>query len=200
MRKLIKYNGTSKDDYFNANSYVAGDFVYSGKAGNDSIFGSYGNDRFKGDGGQDAIYGGGGDDILRGGDGPDGLDGDDGNDKIYGDSGNDIISGGGGRDVLRGGAGADSFVFFASEFDLLSSDVDVVKDFTAKGRNHDTLTFAIQSVGNQVIDTLDDLQPYMFQRGKDLHIIFEAGDTMIVENTKRRELTEDNFYFDPSMF
>ncbi len=67
------------------------DDVYTGGAGNDSLYGYGGHDR------------------LDGGKGNDYIEGGDGNDSLLGSAGSDTISGGGGNNTLTGGAGKDYF-------------------------------------------------------------------------------------------
>ncbi|HKB08326.1 MAG TPA: calcium-binding protein [Candidatus Polarisedimenticolia bacterium] len=72
--------------------------------------------------GNDIIKGGAGDDVLRGGDGDDQLYGNGGYDLLIGGAGNDRLDGGndGRVDILIGGSGADTFVRYATEFDLFA--------------------------------------------------------------------------------
>jgi Ca2+-binding RTX toxin-like protein len=65
-------------------------FLFVGKAGNDTLTGFSGNDTLKGGGGNDVLRGVGGDDTLKGA------------------AGNDRLFGGGGTDVGKGGKGNDT--------------------------------------------------------------------------------------------
>ncbi|MBL0371165.1 calcium-binding protein [Rhizobium sp. KVB221] len=193
MRKVIHKNGTPGNDTFYASTND--DYYYSGRAGSDIIVTLAGNDRLNGDAGQDLVDGGQGNDIIHGGAGYDDLRGEEGKDRLYGDSGNDILYGGMDRDILRGGVGKDSFVFFTNNLTGRGSDLDIVKDFTVKGRNADYLGMAVAGTDGVMITTYDDLVPYMSQRNGDVHIAFDSGDTLIIENVRLRQINEDHFIF-----
>lgn len=197
MRKVIVKSGSPKDDVFYA--VTNDDYVYHAMAGHDIVVALDGNDKLFGDGGIDLLGGGKGNDILRGGDGYDNLKGEDGVDRLYGDGGNDILHGSLDRDILRGGQGKDVFIFITDNLTGRGSDLDIVKEFAVKGRNADFLGLAVAGPDNERIATLSELKPFMSQEGDDVHIIFETGDTMILEDVRLRQLTEDNFLFEPSL-
>jgi len=69
-----------------------------------------GDDMFEGLGGNDTIDGGAGDDVLMGGAGNDTLRGSYGDDHLIGGAGNDILDGGRGSDLLEGGDGDDILI------------------------------------------------------------------------------------------
>jgi len=87
------YNGTSADDYINANivSTVGGHVIPPFP-------------------GSDTLEGYGGNDTLVANDAGDVLLGDDGNDSLVGGAGNDCLDGGDGNDTMVGGAGNDTYV------------------------------------------------------------------------------------------
>ncbi|MDB5522451.1 MAG: ltxA [Rhizobium sp.] len=193
MRKVIREKGTPKDDIFYATTND--DYHYSGRGGNDVIVTLAGNDRLNGDAGVDLVSGGQGNDTIRGGAGYDDLKGEEGKDKLYGDAGNDILHGGMDRDILSGGAGKDSFIFITDNLTGRGSDLDIVKDFAVKGKNADYLGLAVAGADGVMITSYDDLEPYLSQRSGDVHLSFDTGDTMIIENIRLKQLTDDNFLF-----
>ena len=73
-------------------------FLFVGKAGNDSLTGFNGNDTLKGGGGNDVLRGVGGDDTLKGAAG---------NDRLFGGGGTDIGKGGKGNDTCKQGGDQD---------------------------------------------------------------------------------------------
>ena len=75
-----------------ARPMLAGDDIYEGNGGNDTIDGGAGDDDIDGGSGRDTLLGGYGDDHLKGG------------------SGNDTLDGGRGSDLLEGGDGDDTLV------------------------------------------------------------------------------------------
>ena len=85
--------GSAFNDTVTGGPFAGGgtvNFLFVGKAGNDTLTGFSGNDTLKGGGGNDVLRGVGGDDTLKGA------------------AGNDRLFGGGGTDVGKGGPGNDT--------------------------------------------------------------------------------------------
>jgi Ca2+-binding RTX toxin-like protein len=197
MHRLVRQNGTSGDDTFYAVN--VDDYIYHGRAGHDVVVTLDGNDRLFGDGGIDLLGGGKGNDILRGGNDVDNLKGEEGADRLFGDAGNDILHGGMDTDRLVGGKGRDVFIFITDNLTGRGSDLDIVKDFTVDGKNADFLGLAVAGPDGERIATLGELRPYMSQEGRDVHISFETGDTMIIEDVRLNQLSGQNFLFEPAL-
>jgi Ca2+-binding RTX toxin-like protein len=160
----------------------------------DSYNGSNKNNAYDGLGGHDTISGFGGNDKLWGGLGNDGILGGDGNDKIWGGQGFDIINGGAGKDVLSGGTETDAFIFLAGGGKFApGSDVDIITDVDTSGEDMDDIQ--IMNLMNP-IDSFDDIMKYAKQDGKDVRIDFKFGDVLILENTKKGELSPELFMFE----
>ncbi|MGH1577880.1 calcium-binding protein [Planktotalea sp.] len=87
-----------------------GDDVFDGRGGVQNVYISLfaGNDLFRGGDGAESVHGGTGSDTLVGYDGDDSLDGGDARDIILGMNGDDNLIGGDGDDLIRGGSGDDS--------------------------------------------------------------------------------------------
>ncbi|UVC07720.1 hypothetical protein IHQ71_21375 [Rhizobium sp. TH2] len=197
MRIVVRKGGTSGDDIFYASTND--DYIYHAKAGHDIVVTLDGNDRLFGEGGIDLLGGGKGNDILRGGGGYDNLKGEEGADRLFGNAGNDILHGSLDEDILAGGKGRDVFIFITNNVTGRGSDIDVVTDFATSGRNADFLGLAVAGPDDVRIAALKELKPYMSQEGDDVHITFETGDTMILENVRLRQLTQQNFLFEPAL-
>lgn len=195
MRIVIQSDGTPGNDFFYPTTND--DFVYRGLAGHDMIVTRDGNDKLFGGGGLDFLDGGKGDDLLRGGSGVDTLQGADGSDRLFGDAGYDILYGGFGTDEVTGGKGRDVFSFIAM-FGI-GSDVEIVKDFTLKGKNADFLGLAVHNLDGERMRTFKELKPFMSQEGDDVHLTFETDETMIIENVRLHQLKADHFMFEPSL-
>lgn len=153
------------------------------------------NDKFIGKAGNDFANGMDGNDILKGGKGSDILIGYTGNDKLYGDAGSDFLFGGTDRDLLWGGKGTDYFLFYVDSTFGQGSDIDIIKDFKAKGAEKDMIAFVAGPASSEDITSYDDIVDRMSQKGKDVHITFDTGDTLIIENTKIKDLSAGNFAF-----
>ncbi|BAU43277.1 calcium-binding protein [Leptolyngbya sp. O-77] len=121
------------------------------------------------------LDGGGGSDSLSGMGGNDVLCGNNGNDTLYGGTGRDMLWGGRGNDTYYGGAGRDTFVL-----DLLRG-VDVIKDFK-DGTDKIGLT-------NGIVYELLDIK----KEGKHSGIFLGDQKLGVVENTRPRDLTADDF-------
>ncbi|MBF2084406.1 hypothetical protein [Thermoleptolyngbya sp. C42_A2020_037] len=107
--------------------------------------------------------------------GNDVLCGNNGNDTLYGGNGRDMCWGGAGRDTYYGGAGRDTFVL-----DLLRG-VDVIKDYK-DGTDKIGLT-------NGIVYELLDIK----KEGKHSGIYLGDQKLGVVENTRPRDLTADDF-------
>jgi Ca2+-binding RTX toxin-like protein len=197
MHRLVRKNGTSGDDTYYAVNID--DYVYYAKAGHDNVVTLDGNDKLFGQAGLDLLGGGKGNDLLRGGSDADNLKGEEGDDRLFGDGGNDMLYAGMDRDILTGGKGRDVFVFITENLTGRGSDIDIVKDFTVDGRNADFLGLAVAGLDGEHIANLKQLRPYMSQEGSDVHISFETADMMILEDVRLKQLTGENFLFEPSL-
>jgi len=120
--------------------------------------------------------------ILTGRNNISGFGGEIGN-VIRGNAANNKLDGGDGEDILTGGAGRDTFMF---GYDLRN---DYITDFS---NNIDKIRIFNWSG----YDSFDDLD--MSQVGANVEIVFvddEFSETIIVENTKLRQLDADDFIF-----
>ncbi|GGH36852.1 Hemolysin-type calcium-binding repeat-containing protein [Cribrihabitans marinus] len=145
-----------------------------GGAGDDVIRGGAGDDRLYGETGQDTLQGGGGQDLLVGGDGDDRLNGWRGNDTIHGESGNDTMSGGYGSDIFVFSEGNDRLADF-NKFDP----AEKIYMGYAEG-----------------IDNYSDLAAnHMSQRGANVLISDDAGNSLLVVNATLQQLDETDFWF-----
>lgn len=155
--------------------------IYSGKSGNDYIDGWDGNDTLRGDGGNDQLIGNVGDDKLIGG------------------PGKDVLYGGVGKDILTGGSGNDTFLFYTDSLFSQGSDIDIVKDFTAGGKNRDFIAVVATLDNGESIDSYADLKGFMKDKGDDVHITFDSGDKLIIEDVDLKTLSAKNFTFEYEM-
>lgn len=124
----------------------AGDTLFEGFGGSDSIDGGAGNDRIFGDIGRvllsddraASFFGSPQrfDDALRGGAGRDLLFGQLGADTLFGDADGDLLDGGIGNDVLDGGEGNDTLLGDGADDTLGGSKDDHLFDFDAVGVDH----------------------------------------------------------------
>jgi serralysin len=121
------------------------------------------------------LDGGGGSDTLSGMGGNDVLCGNNGNDTLYGGTGRDLLWGGRGNDTYYGGAGRDTFVL-----DLLRG-VDVIKDYKD----------GVDKIGltNGIVYELLDIR----REGRNSGIYLGNQKLGVVENTRPRDLTADDF-------
>lgn len=120
------------------------DFLY-GREGNDVLTGGDGSDRLFGMADDDSLSGGNDNDYLYGDVGNDALFGGVGNDVIYGENGVDTLTGGAGIDYLHGGSGADTFVFAAGDSGTIFGTADLIADFSSAQGDRIDLT-AIDAV------------------------------------------------------
>jgi Ca2+-binding RTX toxin-like protein len=190
-------HGTNKPDHYTGSD--KGD-VYHGLGGDDYIFGAVGNDKLYGDTGADAVYGGLGNDTLYGGAGDDHLYGDMGaqdekpsNDVLFGGAGDDILSGNVGKDKLTGGGGADTFVFYSTpnQAFTIDSEVDIITDFKASGKDHD---YAEIFTDGNVEPDYDAVHALMKQKNGNVEIIFDKHHYLVIEHVKIGQLTSDDFF------
>jgi Ca2+-binding RTX toxin-like protein len=190
-------HGTDKPDHYTGSS---GNDVYHGLGSDDYIFGAVGSDKLYGDDGDDEIYGGVGNDTLYGGTGADHLYGDLGaqdekpsNDVLFGGAGDDVLTGNVGKDTLTGGGGADTFVFYSTpdEFFTQDSEVDIITDFKAGGKNHD---YAQIFTRGNVDPDYESIQAIMKQKGDNVEIVFDKHHILVIEHMKIAQLTSDDFF------
>ncbi|WP_293574554.1 calcium-binding protein [Phaeobacter sp.] len=116
---------------------LSGNDKLSGRDGDDDLTGGAGNDTILGQNGDDTIFAGDDDDFVRGGNGDDqinvsggknNLGGGAGNDSITGASEEDTIFGGGGDDTIFGEGGADTINGGAGNDSLVGgNDEDLIK-------------------------------------------------------------------------
>lgn len=134
----------------------------------------------------DLIFGYLGDDTISGGPGNDNLLGGDGDDAIAGGSGEDVIRGENGNDIISTGSGADMIVFASVD------GMDVVTDFSARGRQHDILD--LSQVG--AIKNFQDLKSDHLERhGSDVLVNASFGNSILLEDVKIRDLDASDFLF-----
>lgn len=88
----------------------AGNDLFRGGAGDETVTTTEGNNTIRGGGGDDTLSGSIGQDLIAGGSGDDSLSGSGGNDTVLGGAGDDVVNGGGSSDVLEGGAGNDTLI------------------------------------------------------------------------------------------
>ncbi|SEW00756.1 serralysin [Cognatiyoonia koreensis] len=175
------YGGSGRDtiSYEKAGSGVRLDLykdtASGGWATNDTIDSFENAEGSKGD---DVILGTVGGNVIKGNRGDDKLIGRSGNDTLFGGSGDDFFDGGTGRDVLYGGSGADVFHFDKGE------DRDFIKGFE---NNVDTLQFDGFASGFDAFDFAE-------QRDNDVIFRFGNGDTVVVEDIRLAQLSNDIEY------
>jgi Ca2+-binding RTX toxin-like protein len=102
---------------------------------------------------------------------------------ILGSSGSNTLKGTSGSDIFAGGGQGDTFVF-AANFGR-----DVIKDFTASGRTHDTIQFS-----KTVFDSFASVLSHATQVGQDV-IISTGSDALTLKNTKLGALNSQDFHF-----
>ena len=131
---------------------------------------------------------------LNGGAGDDTLIGGFGNDKLNGGSGNDRLDGGHGHDTLTGGSGRDTFVVNGSPNHGCigyAPDHTTITDFTATGPEADTIEFG----SDFGFKNFEDVKSHARQDGPNVVITNDKGDTIVLENTRLEDLSEQNFKF-----
>ena len=102
---------------------------------------------------------------------------------ITGSTRSDTLTGTTGNDQLLGKGGDDTFVF-AANFGK-----DVIKDFDAIGRHHDTLQFS-----KSVFDSFASVLDHATQAGNDV-VISSGSDTLTLKNVKLSALDSHDFHF-----
>jgi Ca2+-binding RTX toxin-like protein len=128
--------GGAANDFLLSTSTAAGDTLFggdggddtlNGAGGNDSLLGGSGNDLLYGAGGNDVLFGGLGDDVLIGGGGgaADNVDAGAGNDTITASAGAVTVDGGFGTDTLFGGGDMTSTGIAGVEVFILDSNAGV---------------------------------------------------------------------------
>jgi Ca2+-binding RTX toxin-like protein len=102
---------------------------------------------------------------------------------ILGTTGNDTLTSTAGNDLLGGHGGQDTFVFTANFGN------DVIKDFAAGSRGHDTIQFS-----NNVFDSFASVLSHASQAGQDV-VISAGNDSLTLTNTKIGALNSHDFHF-----
>jgi hypothetical protein len=105
---------------------------------------------------------------------------------LKGLGGTDILTGSRGNDKLYGGADADYFVFNAGD------GTDTIKDFDAKGSDHDVIDLSHVS---GLTDFVDLKAHHMEQAGSSVVIDFTAHDSITLEGVKLKGLSAADFLF-----
>ncbi len=155
----------------------AGGDLFTGDDRGNLLLGGGGHDRLVGGGGADRLSGGTGRDFLAGGQGKDVLKGGLGRDVLNGGRGDDRLLGGGGKDKLKGGKGADTFVFAPGDGrDRIVDFQDDIDQLDLRENGFAGLTDALNRATNVNGDTLFD---------------FGAGDTLLVKDITKAELSDD---------
>jgi Ca2+-binding RTX toxin-like protein len=113
------------------------------------------------------------------------VDGGSGNDTLKGGGKFDILVGADGNDLLTGMGGSDVFVF------KIGSEVDVITDFKTGGSVHDN----IRLQGFSGVDSFEDLQDFMAQKGDDVVLNFGAGDKLVLRDVDIDHLSASDFIF-----
>ncbi|UVC10701.1 hypothetical protein IHQ71_09025 [Rhizobium sp. TH2] len=100
--------------------------------------------------------------------------------------GDDILAGGKGKDTLFGGAGIDTFVFNTDD------DADRIKDFNAKGGDHDVIDLSGLAA---IIDFADLKASHMRQQSTNVVINGTQGDMITLEGVRIKDLDAGDFLF-----
>jgi len=174
-----------------------GNETIAGTGGGNVLKGAGGADHIIGRGGDDALGGGGGRDTLTGGAGNDSIAGDAGRDSLVGGSGDDILFGGVGPDTLRGGSGNDTLVGGEGDDTLFGNGGADIFTFDV-GDGHDTVS-DFQD-GTDLLDFTDfnfasanEARQLATNQGGDVLFDFGGGDTLLVENITKAQLTGADF-------
>jgi len=104
---------------------------------------------------------------------------------IYGTTGNNALISTGGNDIMTGAGGSDTFVFSGMNFGN-----DVITDFRAQGRSHDTIQFS-KSAFSSFAAVLADAA----QVGTDVVISHDAGNSVTLKDVSLSQLTKSDFHF-----
>lgn len=113
------------------------------------------------------------------------VHGNSGDNLMQGKGGDDRIIGFQGDDVLEGGGGNDHFVFRPGYGKDIVTDFDVAQEYVA------LLEFGL--------DSFDDVQPHISQKGDDTWISLGSGDRIILRDVDAGNLTEANFAYNIPM-
>jgi Ca2+-binding RTX toxin-like protein len=154
-------HGSAGDDLFYGGT---GDETLTARGGSDYLFGDLGDDLLKGGKGNDVLQGGEGADVLRGGKGQNVLEGGAGDDLIHGGKGSGLIMGGTGNDMIRTGSGSDVILFNRG---------DGVDTIIADRQGDNTLSFG---GGIRYSDLV------LSREGKNLIIDAGADDRVVLKN------------------
>ena len=112
--------------------------------------------------------------------------GDRGRQELQGTAGDDVLDGGRGRDILIGGAGSDTFIFSTGY------GRDIVRDFNARGRDHDILDL---SGLESVTGFRDVMRNHISVYEGGVMIDGGNGDVIILEGVKLKHLDASDFIF-----
>ncbi len=170
MNAGIKYNIATG---FSDSKLAKGDDLN----GIDGILGGSGKDRSTGDDSANKLVGGGGNDTLVGAKGADLLLGSTGNDTLIGGKGADRLVGGKGNDRLTGGKDADTFVFGNT------GGHDRIVDFQNNRDQLDLSNFGFNNVNKALSKAT--------QMNRDTHFDFGGGDTLVIKDITKLELSDD---------
>jgi len=140
-----------------------------------------------GSGKSDQIHGSNGDNMLWGNGGGDRLYGWGGNDMIDGGAGKDLITGGAGDDILTGGTENDTFVFNLDGAGPVDIGNDVIADFT-DGQD-------LISIDSGIFANFAAVQASMFQIGADVVIVYDADNSITLQNVNAANLSASDFLF-----
>src|SRR5262249_35018520 len=102
---------------------------------------------------------------------------------IIGSTAGETLSGTSGNDVFIGKGHSDTFVFAANFGN------DVIKDFNAIGKNHDTIQF-----NNPALDNFANVLAHASQVGQDV-VISAGADSLTLKNVKLSTLDNHDFHF-----
>ena len=103
---------------------------------------------------------------------------------LEGLAGADFLAGGKGKDKLYGGADADHFIFQAG------AGADTIKDFDAKGSDHDVIDLSRVS---GLSDFADLKAHHMEQAGSSVVIDYAAHDSITLEGVELKALVTADF-------
>lgn len=166
----------------------------------DPWLGTDGPDEKTGTSDWDFLIGLRGGDTLRGMGGDDQINGGAGADRMYGGSGKDRIYVSG-TDKAWGGKGVDTFVLLDFDtYDLITDPgTGRIKDFDAKGADHDILDLASFATSWASRDAGLEDGFEMVKSGDNVIVRLEGSEgtvtTIILENTRMADLDRGDFFF-----
>ena len=106
---------------------------------------------------------------------------------IDGGADDDVITGSHGNDLLTGGTGNDRFIW------RVGSAADTITDFTAGAGTPDRID--VRAFAGAGIHGISDVLAHATQVGADTVVDFGGGDTMILTNVTKADLSADDFIF-----